>query len=78
MAVDDYVKMYNDLMEKQQGCCAICGCHQAGLGKAFDVDHDHTTGKIRGLLCNACNTALGLMGDDPSRLRRAADYIDEY
>lgn len=78
MAVDDYVDMYNGLMEKQQGRCAICGCHHVDLGKAFDVDHDHVTGKIRGLLCNACNTSLGLMGDDPVRLRRAADYIEEY
>ncbi|KKL86958.1 hypothetical protein LCGC14_1939530 [marine sediment metagenome] len=78
MSVDDYVEMYDSLIKKQNGCCAICGRHQAGLGKAFDVDHCHKTMKIRGLLCNACNTALGSMGDEPVRLRRAADYIEEF
>lgn len=78
MLLDEYVEMYDNLFKKQKGCCAICGRHQAGLGKAFDVDHCHSTGKIRGLLCNSCNIALGMMGDDPSRLRRAAEYTEEY
>ncbi len=44
---------------KQRGRCAICGKHQSQEGKRLAVDHDHVTGKIRGLLCMCCNTKLG-------------------
>lgn len=52
-------KKYNELFEKQKGCCAICGKHQSELEKTLHVDHDHKTGKVRGLLCQRCNQALG-------------------
>ena len=39
------------------------------------IDHDHETGKVRGLLCHECNTALGKFGDDPAILLRAVDYL---
>lgn len=78
MSVDDFTNMYNRLMKEQDNCCAICGKHISTLDQAFDVDHDHLTMKLRGLLCNACNTSLGLMDDDPSRLRRAATYLENY
>lgn len=39
------------------------------------VDHDHTTGKIRGLLCNRCNRVLGLFRDNPDVIKRALDYV---
>lgn len=41
------------------------------------VDHDHVSGKMRGLLCQKCNHGIGLMGEDPDRLRRAARYLEE-
>ena len=41
------------------GCCAICKTHQSKLGKTLEVDHDHDTGVIRGLLCHKCNVGLG-------------------
>jgi hypothetical protein len=50
--------------------CVICGC-ETGLC----VDHSHQSGRIRGLLCNACNKGLGFFRDNPSLLYRAADYI---
>ena len=50
---------YNMLFNQQNGCCAICGKHQTELKRRLDVDHDHGTGKIRGLLCNRCNKNLG-------------------
>ena len=50
---------YNKLFEKQQGYCAICKTHQKDLKKALSVDHDHRTGKVKGLLCSTCNYNLG-------------------
>lgn len=59
------------LLESQGGTCAIC-C----TSPAVHVDHDHSTGKVRGILCFRCNAALGQFGDDPRVLRRAARYLD--
>jgi hypothetical protein len=43
--------------------------------KRFAVDHDHITGRIRGLLCSACNTAIGLLRDSPIALQRAIEWV---
>jgi hypothetical protein len=51
------VEQYDKMFEKQNGLCAICGRPQNS--KTLAVDHNHNTGKIRGLLCSSCNTALG-------------------
>ncbi len=51
---------YNQRFNSQEGCCLICGAHQTSLKKALAVDHCHTTGKIRGLLCSSCNLNLGI------------------
>lgn len=53
--------------------CAICGASEG-----IQIDHDHSTGKVRDGLCGACNRALGCVEDDPERLRRAADYLDQH
>lgn len=66
---------YDAMVEAQGGVCAICGRPEASH-PSFAVDHDHATGRVRGLLCFLCNTALGKMGDNPERLRAAADYIE--
>lgn len=67
---------YESLLVAQDGCCAICRTDTDPYGRAkFCVDHDHTTGAVRGLLCNNCNRTLGLFGDDPARLERAAAYL---
>lgn len=55
------------------GVCEVCGRVDARLG----LDHCHTTGKIRGVLCGRCNAAMGLAGDDARRLRDLANYLDE-
>ena len=72
LTVDDYNKMYKE----QNGKCAICktDCLSERFGK-FDVDHDHETGKIRGLLCNKCNTGLGLFKDNVEHLKSAIEYL---
>jgi hypothetical protein len=67
---------YNRMFEEQNGCCAICGKHQSDENKALSVDHDHTTGKIRGLLCPRCNHGLGLFLDSSELLKLAANYIE--
>lgn len=62
---------YAVLQEEQDGLCALC--YEAS---ATQVDHNHETGQIRGLLCKNCNTALGKFRDDPERLRVAVDYLE--
>ena len=59
------------MLRRQDGRCAICD-----TAVATDIDHDHTTGDVRGLLCGQHNTGLGLFGDDPDLLRRAAAYLE--
>jgi hypothetical protein len=63
-------------------CCAICGTTENPGGRSragvFHIDHDHETGRVRGLLCSRCNTALGYMDDDPTKLRDAADYLERW
>jgi hypothetical protein len=63
---------YNKLIEKQNGKCAICG-KITKLG----VDHNHITGKIRGLLCPTCNSALGLFYDNKLILLNAIKYLEQ-
>lgn len=72
---------FNEIMDRQKGVCAIClkpetMKHQNGKIKESSVDHDHKTGKTRGLLCTKCNVAIGLMNDDSRLLKRAMNYIN--
>ncbi len=70
------VQDYDDMYIGQGGCCAICGTHQSRLKLRLAVDHCHDTGKIRGLLCGSCNTALGLLKDNPDVLYNAIKYLE--
>jgi len=63
---------YQALVQAEDGRCAICK-----EAAKLHLDHDHQTGKIRGLLCGACNRAIGMMQDNPARLRAAAAYLEE-
>lgn len=63
------------LLDEQGGGCAICGGPPT-TKHGFHVDHDHETGRIRGILCHGCNTALGGAKDDPEILRKAAAYLE--
>lgn len=72
---------YTAMVEVQDGRCAICRQEpvrksQYGTRYPLHVDHDHTTGQVRGLLCFSCNAGLGKFRDDPERLRAAASYLE--
>ena len=67
---------YLMMLETQGGGCAICGTTDTGKRKAFAVDHCHTTGKVRGLLCSNCNTGIGNLRDDVGLLTRAIEYLN--
>ena len=62
----------------QNGVCAIC-CdpkgHEPGCGNRLYVDHDHLTGRVRGLLCHYCNTGIGNLKDDPEIILAALNYV---
>lgn len=78
---------YEALAELQGGVCAICGelptgqrNRRRGEQRVFRarlvVDHDHSTGEVRGLLCNNCNAGIGVLNDDPALIRRALNYLE--
>lgn len=64
---------YDEMLEEQDGRCAIC--RREPNGKRLHVDHCHTTGVVRGLLCYTCNVGLGNFNDDPDRLQVAIEYL---
>lgn len=69
------LKDYYDMWDKQEGVCAICS---ENCSKNLAVDHDHQTGKVRGLLCQKCNRGLGLFNDKPELLGKAKKYLENY
>jgi hypothetical protein len=66
---------YQDMMSRQNGLCALCG--QPPQATRLAVDHDHITGKIRGLIHRKCNVGLGMFDDDIEKLKRAVAYLGE-
>ena len=66
-------KEYEEMLNAQNGVCAVCG--RTNKGKALCVDHDHVTGKIRGLLCHKCNLALGMAEDNLETLKNLVIYL---
>ena len=73
LTAEDYERM----LAAQDHRCATCGRADTGRRdrERFAIDHCHTTGRIRGLLCNKCNTGIGLFCDDPDLLLKAAAYL---
>jgi len=65
-------KEYDDLLQQQDNLCAIC---RTKSSKNLHVDHDHDTGKVRGLLCSNCNTSLGLLRENPALFLSAVEYL---
>lgn len=78
ISADDYLQMAED----QDYRCAVCRqpetAMRAGKVKRLAVDHDHDTDKVRGLLCTRCNTAIGLLRDDPALVFGVARYLTEH
>jgi hypothetical protein len=75
---------YEALLEQQGGVCALCKRPETAVTKdrsrlrMMSVDHCHTQGRVRALLCNDCNVGLGRFRDDPALLRTAASYIEQH
>lgn len=74
---------YQVLSDAQSGLCAACGqpetkVHRNGTVLRLAVDHDHETGRVRGLLCSRCNYSLGYARDDPDTLRALIAYLDAH
>jgi hypothetical protein len=69
-------RQYNTILKRQESQCALCKSDSPrSKNNRFVVDHCHSTGRIRGLLCLPCNTALGQLGDTPESLLAAISYI---
>jgi hypothetical protein len=75
-------EQHDEMLADQHGLCAICGQPPKPEGvraaSRLHVDHDHETGRVRGLLCLNCNRGIGAFGDDANLLRLAADYLDHH
>lgn len=73
------LEKYKSLLQKQENKCAICKCdYPTGRWDSFHVDHCHTTGKVRGLLCHHCNTGIGNLKDSIELLEQAINYLKEH
>jgi hypothetical protein len=68
-------EQWNDLYDRQGGVCAICGKPDGHRKRRLVVDHCHTTGRVRGLLCISCNAALGFLGDTLESVKMVLDYL---
>lgn len=72
------VEKYNELLKQQRGRCAICGVVATRKNTRWgglNIDHDHKTGKVRGLLCTACNGGLGFFHDNIEKMLKAIEYL---
>jgi hypothetical protein len=68
------IEAYDEMFKKQGGVCAICG---RSSDKVLHIDHNHVTGKVRGLLCSNCNLGIGNLKDSPDICKKAAKYIED-
>ncbi len=70
-------EQYNSLLAEQNHRCAICEKHESEFKTKLAVDHDHDTGRIRGLLCNYCNRRVVGRHRNGDLLRKMADYVEQ-
>jgi len=71
-------EQYNEIFDKQNGSCAICGVHQSSLKQSLSIDHCHETGKNRELLCQKCNSAIGMLNDNIGLLMKSIEYLKKH
>ena len=69
------ISQYDLMLESQSGRCAICHSETPGGRGCFHVDHDHDTGRVRGLLCSRCNQGIGLFLDSETIVLSALYYL---
>lgn len=74
-------EQYDRMLEEQNSVCLVCclpetSTDSSGRTKSLAVDHDHVTGQVRALLCQACNQVLGQMSEDPERIRSLLAYAE--
>lgn len=69
------IAQFEAMWEKQKGLCAICGRRLTKGDKGYAIDHDHNTGRVRGLLCPVCNKLLGMAYEDITILEKAIVYL---
>jgi hypothetical protein len=67
---------YQEWLDKQEGRCAICRTDDPSPKRFFCTDHDHRTGKVRGLLCDRCNRGIECFRDDPKIIEQAMRYAE--
>jgi len=67
---------FAELLEFQGGGCAICAKPIENIRRRMNIDHDHETNKVRGILCTGCNTGIGHLGDNTEGLKRALYYLE--
>ena len=71
-------EQYDEILKKQNGCCAICGKHYTEAKHRLCVDHSHETGINRELLCDSCNRMIGFAKEDVEILKSAIDYLQHH
>jgi hypothetical protein len=71
------IEQYNMLLQQTNGICPICLTEFSGFNHRAVVDHCHTTGRVRGILCNGCNAAIGFLKDDTKVVQRALKWLEE-
>ena len=74
ISTEQFEAMYNN----QAGLCGACTTQIPKYGRSVAIDHNHKTGKVRGLLCHNCNDALGKLKDSPALVKNLLDYIIKY
>lgn len=72
------LEKFEALYKSQKGCCACCGKHESNFKRGLHVDHDHTSGQVRGLLCTRCNPGLGYFEDSIAKLEMAITYLKKF
>lgn len=75
------IAQFDEMLTQQNNRCSICSkefVDMGGIGQVPVIDHCHTTGKVRGLLCHQCNVGVGYLKDSPDVLRKAAAYVERF